>query len=260
MSYFVVARPILYLYLLISRIVLSSLNKRPIWKLVLDFCIGFGPVFIWLLIFKNAGIIPHSIRPPIHVKLPGRMDHFIFSNIVGGLFTLVSLLTLNYFLYVKYYRPNESHVLNKYLPILKDSIEIGERSCSDNSTSHTDLEESYEMEFLNPSTEVQEPLSYCKSDEYIPAPLEFFHTVTQEERENHEIKTNQKIINHLKLYSCHPRNCWHFAPPLLFLISWGLLNIDYWFKDPITTHKDLLAWVLYVICHITIPIVTAVWL
>ncbi|RLV90615.1 Inositolphosphotransferase 1 [Spathaspora sp. JA1] len=189
------------------------------------------------------------------------MDHFIFSNSVGSLFTLVSLLSLNYLLYVKCYRPTESHLLNIYLPILnkRDSVEVREGSCSENSTSETDLEESYEMDYLNPSTEVEEPLSYCQSDDDT-TPLEFFHTLTQEEAENHEIESNAKILNHLKLYSCHPRNCWHFAPPLLFLISWVLLNIDYWFKDPLTTHKDLLAWVLYVICHITIPIVTAVWL
>ncbi|RLV92520.1 Inositolphosphotransferase 1 [Spathaspora sp. JA1] len=264
MSYLVVVRPFLFLYHLLTRIVWSGLNKRTIWHLVLDFAIGFGPVFLWLLIFKNAGIIPHSIRPPIHVKLPAIMDHYLFSNMVGGLFTIVCLLTFNYLLYVKYYRPKQSHTLNKYLPILnkRESIEIVQESrSSESSSTESDLEEQFELDlFTSPTATVVDPLPSFQSDENIP-PLEFFHTLTQEEIANNETETNAKIIDHLKLtHSYHPRNCWYFAPPLLFLLSWGLLNIDYWFKDPITKHKDLLAWVLYVICHITVPIVTAVWL
>ncbi|RLV93545.1 Inositolphosphotransferase 1 [Spathaspora sp. JA1] len=254
MSYLVVFTPFFFLYHLAARIVQSGLNKRSIWHFVFDFSIGFAPVFIWLLIFKNAGIIPHSIRPPIHVKLPGIMDHYLFSTVVGSVITIMCLAAFSYLLYVKYYRPKLSHALDEQLPILNalELIEINQE-CSSERTD-IDLEEQIELDSLV-STSTVEPIP----EESIP--LEFFHTLTQEEVSNHETEINTKIINHLKLYhSYHSLNCWYFAPPLLFSLSWGLLNIDYWFKDPITTQKDLLAWGLYVICHITVPIVTAVWL
>ncbi|RLV93558.1 Inositolphosphotransferase 1 [Spathaspora sp. JA1] len=263
MSYHVVFRPFLFLYHLGSRIIWSGLNKRSIWNFMLDFSIGFGPVFTWLLIFKNAGIIPHSIRPPIHVKLPSVMDHYLFSNMVGSLLTIICVLTFNYLLYVKYYQPEQSHFLDEYFPILSkpDSMEIiQECGILQNSNSDIDLEVQIELDSFTSSTATEEPLPCSQFDETLP-PLEFFHTLTREEVANHENEINTKVINRLKLHhSYRPLNCWYFAPPLLFSLSWGLLNIDYLLKDPINKHKDLLAWVLYVICHISVPIVTAVWL
>ncbi|EGW35137.1 uncharacterized protein SPAPADRAFT_58326 [Spathaspora passalidarum NRRL Y-27907] len=264
MTLSLVARPFIFLYQLLSRIFWSGLNKKPIWRLILNFWIGFSTVFIWLLIFKNAGLIPHSIRPPIHVKLPVIMDHYMFSNMVGSVFMILCLSSFSYLLFVKYYRPNNCQNLTKYLPILnkRESIEIREESISSESSNSSDLEDHFGLDSfaLDSTTSTIEPLSFIEPEDHVP-PLEFFRTLSEAEITQRESETNAKIIDHLRAtHSYQPRNCWYFAPPLLFFLSWGILNIDYWFKDPINTQKDLLAWFSYVICHITVPIVTAVWL
>lgn len=57
----------------------SGLNSRNILTLPLNFFINFSPIFIWLLIFKNAGLIPNEIRPDIHVSLIYNYDLLLFT-------------------------------------------------------------------------------------------------------------------------------------------------------------------------------------
>ncbi|EDK42715.1 hypothetical protein LELG_00893, partial [Lodderomyces elongisporus NRRL YB-4239] len=96
-------KPFVFIYQFLYRVFWSGLNQRNIWQLPLNFCINFSPIFIWLLIFKNAGIIPHSIRPTIHVKLPYRLDMFMFETFWGSLMTLGFSSGLGFLMYFGIY-------------------------------------------------------------------------------------------------------------------------------------------------------------
>lgn len=68
------------LALFVSRLYSSAVNKRNLLTLPINFCVNFSPVFIWLFIFKNAGVIPAGIRPNIHNKLAFLSDLYMFGD------------------------------------------------------------------------------------------------------------------------------------------------------------------------------------
>ncbi|CAI5756862.1 unnamed protein product [Candida verbasci] len=69
---------------------------------------------------------------------------------------------------------------------------------------------------------------------------------------------NEKIV---QKRSNLPISSWYLTPPIMLFSSWFILNFDYYaLKDPILVWKDLLAWTSYVLGHITVPILTSVWL
>ena len=69
----------------IARIAKSSFNQRNLLTLPLNFLINFLPIFIWILIFNNAGRIPVNIRPQIHSKFAFLHDAFFFGDFFGEL-------------------------------------------------------------------------------------------------------------------------------------------------------------------------------
>ncbi|SCU83668.1 LAME_0C06062g1_1 [Lachancea meyersii CBS 8951] len=69
----------------IVRVYRGGLNTRNIPTLVFNFALNFFPVFIWLCVFKNAGLIPTSWRPLIHSKLAFLADAFMFGDSAGEL-------------------------------------------------------------------------------------------------------------------------------------------------------------------------------
>lgn len=192
----------------IKRVYLGGVNQRNVFTLALNFCLNFSPIFIWLFMFKNAGVIPTNWRPPIWGSVAYYCDAYIFgdywhsldtrlefvvslvsSSIIGILFAVVPLFIWYYVYYTKKLRHNlfdETDVLLQY------------------------------------------PLNYIGSSQFRPSRM---------------------------------RN----VLPFLFLFfTFVMLNFDHLLssQDPsnFTKFKDLLAWVMYVILHLTGPILTGVYL
>ncbi|CDK29370.1 unnamed protein product [Kuraishia capsulata CBS 1993] len=89
----------------VVRIVQSGINRRTIFGLFFNFWLNFSLVFIWLLMFKNAGIVPDSWRPRIHVRFAQNLDRFMFdvhqvsSWVSLGLLVSTAFLLWTYFYY-----------------------------------------------------------------------------------------------------------------------------------------------------------------
>jgi hypothetical protein len=69
-------------------------GRSPLW-LVVNFMRNFSLVFLWLCVFKNAGLIPIEWRPDINVTILRDADDFIFSGF-SGLVCGVGLFALSY--------------------------------------------------------------------------------------------------------------------------------------------------------------------
>ncbi|KAI5969949.1 IPT1 [Candida margitis] len=255
-------KPFLFIYQLFDRIIRSGLNERSIIGLILNFWTNFGPVFIWLLIFKNAGLIPHSIRPPIHVALPYHVDTFMFSTWLGGLIFIPMFITISLLMYLGIYK-QKGKILRgdvlRYLP-LKGEV-INEDSSEGSSFEMDSLERGNDLEL----GVVKSPPSGTnfQNDNTHIGKLTFFNTLDASEVNNMAVSVNEKIAEKQQQYGYNwkiPRNCWYISAPILLSTCWFILNIDYWLREPIRTWKDLLAWTSYVLGHITVPIITAVWL
>ena len=242
--------------------------------MILNFCINFSPIFIWLLIFKNAGLIPHEIRPKIHVSLAYHVDSFMFDTIQGGITSIICLVCLGALLYRQVYqrKPISFTHQTTYIPLQHQNTQEDDydyefnntinpyeddlnSSTSSNCSSDIELE-SFPKE-LNKSS--NPPLGFQEDDHHQPFVL--LPNLTPIEVSEMAQSINDKIIeNHQKTGIYYPLNCWYFLPALLLSSSWFILNFVYWLKDPIRRWEDYMAWISYVLGHITVPIVTAVWL
>ncbi|GMM29017.1 inositolphosphotransferase [Martiniozyma asiatica (nom. inval.)] len=158
-------------------------NNRPFYKLIWLLFVGFLPVFLWLLIFKNAGSIPKDIRPIIHIK----MMHF--SILQEGYELESSRSSLSTF--VQDEECNESHDI--------DEVNINNTAIIDN--------------------------------------LRFdpFENITHDWR----IQKNNTVF---------------------LVIAWPLLNILFWISPFQAKWLDFVAFFSYVICHLAMPIVCAVYI
>lgn len=70
----------------IKRLYNGAVNQRNLLTLPLNFSINFSPIFIWLTIFKNAGLVPIDLRPKIHSKCAFFMDAYLFGDHADELF------------------------------------------------------------------------------------------------------------------------------------------------------------------------------
>lgn len=70
----------------IRRLYFGAINQRNILTLPLNFLANFSIVFIWLMVFKNAGIIPLDIRPKIHSRAAFYLDNYMFGDFWGELY------------------------------------------------------------------------------------------------------------------------------------------------------------------------------
>ncbi|KAI5964579.1 IPT1 [Candida pseudojiufengensis] len=296
-----IIKPIIFLYQFFHRIFYSGLNQRSIWGLCLNFFINFSPIFIWLLIFKNAGLIPHEIRPKIHVSLPFYVDQYMFHSLIGSLLTIILLIPISILIYIGIFKFKNSN-----LQLFEEKIEYIPTSCNTNQLQDEGEEEKYNISSTSTSSssssssssnsssfdiemglldqystdeEEQEKESTITNQEenkinnYLSTiklsttknfqdsayfkDITFFKTLSTQQINQMALKINKKILKkNLKI----PSKAWVMAPSFLILSSWFILNFDYWLKDPIRTWKDLLAWTSYVLGHITVPIITSVYL
>ncbi|CUS21227.1 LAQU0S02e08922g1_1 [Lachancea quebecensis] len=69
----------------VVRVYRGGLNRRNIPTLAFNFALNFFPVFLWLTIFKNAGLIPTGLRPRIHSQFAFLADVFMFGDSAGEL-------------------------------------------------------------------------------------------------------------------------------------------------------------------------------
>lgn len=70
----------------IKRLYMGAVNQRNLLTLPLNFFVNFSLVFMWLVAFKNAGIIPLDIRPKIHSKAAFYLDNYLFGDFWGEMF------------------------------------------------------------------------------------------------------------------------------------------------------------------------------
>ncbi|GAV51188.1 hypothetical protein ZYGR_0AD03710 [Zygosaccharomyces rouxii] len=70
----------------IKRLYRGGLNQRNLLTLPLNFFTNFSIIFIWLMIFKNAGLIPIDIRPKIHSKAAFYLDNYMFGDFWGEMY------------------------------------------------------------------------------------------------------------------------------------------------------------------------------
>ncbi|KAK6201304.1 uncharacterized protein RJT21DRAFT_1250 [Scheffersomyces amazonensis] len=280
----IVLSPLIFVIQLLLRIFWSGLNERSIIGLVLNFWINFSPVFIWLLIFKNAGLIPKKIRPRIFVKFAYRTENLLFNliehPIINALFVFV-LTAGSYLLYSKIYRsigtinvPSQSSVT--YQIIAEDEIESPsyelEPISGSDSTKSLSLTPSFssgdtslELSQFNYDQNISTETLHGRSEDEEEQVSQFMDLIYFKHRKYTPNNTKlQLIINTRKnLQSSNPYrplNCWYLSSPAILASSWFLLNLAYAFREPIKTYKDIIAWFLYVICHFCAPLFTAIWL
>lgn len=231
------AAPLLLVFHFLVRVFWLGLNQRNILTMPLNFCVNFSPVFVWLLIFKNAGLIPHDIRPRIHVALAYHMDRFMFSmpHLALGLAATIGLTILGgWLLYLRFCRVQRHKADAEMATNLAFDVELD------------DLEED------------KPGLKDFQHSSRIPD-LEFFRPVSPLQVHEAATAINAGLAAQAgRGYA--PLEAWVWAPAALFAASWFLLNIDQYFAEPLRFVKDQLAWISYVMGHICVPIFVAVWL
>lgn len=238
MSVKILLRPFLFVFQLLNRIFWSGLNGRNVFRFVLTFWINFSPVFLWLMIFKNAGLIPNDIRPKIYVKFAMLTDDYMFTiGKFGSSISLITICVASWLIYIVFYRKESESSDTKY-----ESLDL----------------ESFELDTME-STPEPLPQQDFQEDEHIKT-LEFFDTLSSNTITTQCDSINERILNQIKLNGNKPINCWNLAPPILLASSWFILNLAYWCREPLYVQKDLLAWFSYVLLHFFAPLFTAIWL
>lgn len=74
----------------------AILNGRSLISLIFNFLLNFSPVILWLLLFKNASLIPTNLRPNINVKWLPIADNNCFNllKLTSYLFYIIILIFL----------------------------------------------------------------------------------------------------------------------------------------------------------------------
>lgn len=260
--------PWFFLYHLSSRTFWSGLNTRNILTLPINFFINFLPVFIWLLIFKNAGLIPKSIRPPIHIALAYHLDTFMFSvsrSPLGCLLTLALTSMCAWWVHLRWYSlvPKlpysslESPAADSDVELSSlDGSSLDGSSLDGSSLDGSSFEDSlkdFDHDVLSGPSNFQ--------DHPRIGPLEFIPAMSQYEVSENAARINKKIFFNIASANAYrPYYCWMWAAPALLASSWWLLNLVQWCARPITLPKDMVRWFSYVIGHFCVPLFTAIWL
>lgn len=250
--------PAVFLYQLLNRVFWLGLNERSVIGLPVNFFINFLPVFIWLLIFKNAGLIPKDIRPTIHVALAHRVEQVMFDVWENPLLSLLSLVAITlaaWVLYAKVYltkRESDSSLETSssslLLLLLPSSL-----------FSDEDLEM---VDYENPKAAPSDPSVPANFQDHPKIGLlPYIPKFTQHDAVENATSINRRLKRHMNERKApSPFNCWPMAPPALLAASWLLLNLDESLAQPITETKDTVAWFSYVIGHFCVPLFTAIWL
>ncbi|GMM34148.1 inositolphosphotransferase [Saccharomycopsis crataegensis] len=273
-----------YLWIAISRLYLSAINNHgnPFY-LVLNFCLNFSPIFIWLSIFKNAGIIPHGWRPTIHVKIVYYIDLYFFEISIIGIICGIATLVLSYFMYLWVFqsknavrghrRRRRGEGTDDFIPLSTfeqhhhhdDTIDDNIFEVNDDEDDDTE-NGSYQDSHIGHQSQqsknrFDESSSSSTENEQKP-----YDEEEEEEEDSDEIAVdveNGIVIGPESRFN--PSLPPGYSPIFIVLLlglSWPILNIDYYLAQPefITSARDIFSWVLYVLCHLIVPIVTAVYL
>lgn len=207
------------------------------------------------MIFKNCGIIPKEIRPPIHVSLARTLDDYTFDIMqhqITAVCAIGLLSSISYLLYLGVYK-NKAPSYGK--------LASSEGECDFDLSS--DIELTCECRSLD--LESGDSLKcWCQSASVSSASSDF-----QDKRlpdglvsSSSSISiTNKKIADHIQRTGGYkPYNCWHLSPVILTMASWYLLNFVYYFRMPISRIKDFTSWGSYVLGHFFVPLFTSIWL
>lgn len=247
--------PPMFVYHVLARIFWLGLNERNVVTLPFNFAVNFSPVFAWLLIFKNAGLIPKSIRPPIHVALAYHVDTFMYSvtaSPIGSFLLIAANLACAWLLYLKFYRTKvcvyqklESSLLASSFSGDSD-LEMAALDADDKDLSPIPLHGGAPVDF--------------QDHPHIP-PLELVPGMTSTETALNAHSINRKMVLEKRSTGSYVApDKWQLAPCVLLAALWFVLNFDHWLARPITTPKDIVSWFLYVIGHFCVPLFTAIWL
>ncbi|ODV87969.1 hypothetical protein CANARDRAFT_26139 [[Candida] arabinofermentans NRRL YB-2248] len=212
-------------YRLVRFLISQVLNGRNIFMFIFNFFRNFSPVFLWLMIFKNASIIPNEIRPDIHVRLAKHLDSFMFDmNRLSAWISLILILCISYLLWFNYYKIDNNLIFPTNLLNLKNQL--------------FDLENDIELDSLSGGENNQN-----------------IQREREREREHghgHGVNIDDKINL--------PKSCISYTVPLLLALSWIILNFDHLLINHQTTPLDLIAWTSYVLFHFFAPLFTAIYL
>ncbi|ODV97687.1 hypothetical protein PACTADRAFT_47557 [Pachysolen tannophilus NRRL Y-2460] len=263
--------------------------------------------------FKNAGIVPNDIRPPIHVRLIMNLDDFLynFASLHGWLTCILSIVS-GYFIYDFWYTIGKTNTGSKLVTSnnvddtdsgsldsgslefdeedhrLENFVEFDLSSSSSSTNNNEDFQKrlddaqmysgsgnSNERTIINPASNVTTAgsavsgASIPDSGAGIPTAGSTSGRNAHSESPYDEFDYDDDLFKHTlinsrstvhKDYAYLPLGCLYYEPPLLFALSWLVLNFDYLLRFPQTTFKDLLAWTSYVLGHILAPIFTSIWL
>ncbi|KAK6454469.1 Inositolphosphotransferase 1 [Scheffersomyces xylosifermentans] len=242
-----IVRPLMTICRCVRQIASSVLNGRNIFQFAFNFFINFLPVLVWLMIFKNAGLLPNELRPPIHVKFAMTLDEYIFDIFDHPTYAVTFLLLL----------------VTSCGSLIHFGYRINNIPGSNGGSNHINNqlpnEDELELQLFNipmDSVLVSELLPPVLDD---PLPPNFIELSNTESALGQLSNANRSAVR-LEDPWPRPLNCWYLAPPILAANSWFILNFVDWAKDPISVSKDILAWFLYVVCHLLAPIFTAIWL
>lgn len=246
--------PLVFVVQFFIRVFWLGLNERSVFTMPLNFFINFSPVFIWLLIFKNAGLIPKEIRPPIHVSLAHHVENVLFdvwANPVSSLVGLAAITVSAWLLYVKVYQESPSDDL--------DRLERQLLSLTPSLFSDEDLEM---VDYETPKAQFGEAFVPPDFQDHPKiGSLPYLPKFTQHDAVENATAINRKLKRHMAERGApSPFNCWPMVPPALLGASWLLLNLDASLASNITETKDTIAWFSYVIGHFCVPLFTAIWL
>lgn len=200
----------MYIPWFIKRVYLGGVNQRNVVTLALNFALNFSPIFVWLFMFKNAGIIPKSWRPRIWGGLAYYSDVFLFGD---------------------YWRTLESKALFAW--------------------------------------------SLCSSFVFaavctVIVPALAWYQVYYRKRLRYNVFDETASVMHYPLQrdgrvaAFNPGAARNALPFVFLFFAFAMLNVDHLLARQgeayFTKFKDLLAWTLYVIMHLTGPILTGVYL
>lgn len=248
-------KPFIFVFQFLYRVFWSGLNDKSLVRLVLSFWINFAPVFLWLMIFKNAGLIPKSIRPRIHVLLAMDLDIFMFDvekQPIGALVSLAGLFCVAWLVYHRFYVASAYAELSSFQDDNSFEMSSGGSSDLEDMSGTVDLVK-YHSSAPSVPGDFQDDIHHGE--------LVFFKKLSHRRIAARTAEINRKIVDHIQNTGLYrPYNCWHLSPVLLTAASWFLLNIAHYFRLEIYTAKDLFSWASYVLGHFFVPLFTAIWL
>ncbi|KAF6062788.1 putative integral membrane protein [Candida albicans] len=279
-----ILKPLVFIYQFIYRVYWSGLNQRNILQLILNFCINFtyhldqyifetiiGGIVNILGLASSGWLLYRFVYQSKSSNNNSNRNNHHQSQISG-----------------EYPPSNANDIYSLYKIPQNYELDIDNDSSSSNSSNNSDIElESFPKELLKPSYNQLPPINFQDNDDQIQdsqldnnrvhdgnsentrfAPMVFIPQLTSVEVGQMAQSINNKILNHIQPknsnsgfnYNYSPINSWDFCPSLLLATSWFLLNFVHYLREPIRLWQDYLAWTSYVLGHITVPIVTAVWL